>query len=401
MTETAKDFVSIHAQLSPSSHYAHKIESQQWLKVAILPGKGRGFVAKQPIPAGTVVHTAAPLAAVVSQEWTPETCAWCFAFSYPKRMRVKVDIKQNKARPTTIKDILFCSNECKEQFERHGYENESLLFLRCCDAFEQAIQERKKADRKGNHESLAAQLTTASINIENDEELATWLDNVWTKVTNELRSMPLCWLPENSERTMCRLIAMCLSRRQCQAEYVLPDPTVGNFDDLWQIQCNELDHYRHLVRKNSQQDLLEIMQLYVFFANAVSGIIHDCPHTLFRAIYFRERANSFGLWEMPHHNSATDSDDGVTDDLELLGWGIYPSAVYFNHACDANVAKIRDGRLMKFVARRDIEEGEEAFISYGSVGESVRDRQQRLLEHYHFLCACKRCKNELLQDQNH
>ncbi|KAI8094830.1 uncharacterized protein B0P05DRAFT_439039, partial [Gilbertella persicaria] len=105
---------------------------------------------------------------------------------------------------------------------------------------------------------------------------------------------------------------------------------------------------------------------------------------LFRAIYFRERANSFGLWEM--------SPDGtVTDDLELLGWGIYPSAVYFNHACDANVNKIREGRQLKFIANRTIQKGQEACISYGSVHDTVDIRRARLFEHYHFMCACTQC----------
>ncbi|KAI8073705.1 hypothetical protein BDF21DRAFT_302151, partial [Thamnidium elegans] len=111
---------------------------------------------------------------------------------------------------------------------------------------------------------------------------------------------------------------------------------------------------------------------------------------LFRSIFFRERANSFGLWEMSNDEVANAS-GGVSDDLELLGFGIYPSAVYFNHSCDANVIKVRDGRSMKFISRRMIDEGEEACISYGSVDDDVHNRRQRLLEHYHFLCQCIRC----------
>ena len=116
---------------------------------------------------------------------------------------------------------------------------------------------------------------------------------------------------------------------------------------------------------------------------------------MFRAIYFREMANSFGLWEMSSQQEQKENDGNVTDDLELLGWGIYPSAVYFNHACNANVRKIRDGRKMVFIAKCDIEEGEEACISYGCVEDTVEERRKRLLEHYHFLCACNRCEQEL------
>ncbi|KAI8369000.1 hypothetical protein BD560DRAFT_330574, partial [Blakeslea trispora] len=85
----------------------------------------------------------------------------------------------------------------------------------------------------------------------------------------------------------------------------------------------------------------------------------------------------------------------ITDDLELLGWGIYPSAVYFNHSCDANVIKVRKKRNIKFIAIHTIEQDQETCISYGAVHEPVETRRARLLEHYHFECQCTRCIDEI------
>jgi len=149
-------------------------------------------------------------------------------------------------------------------------------------------------------------------------------------------------------------------------------------------------------------EVVDVMALYTFFSRALTDPLNQVPalanvdHRLFRSIYFREKANSFGLWEMGDSGVSL-ADGGVTDDLELLGWGIYPSAVYFNHSCDANVVKVRENRQIKFIARRMIEKGQEACISYGSVGEDVNERRARLMSHYHFLCQCTRCIQEDLQ----
>ncbi|KAI9358700.1 hypothetical protein BD770DRAFT_320528 [Pilaira anomala] len=125
-----------------------------------------------------------------------------------------------------------------------------------------------------------------------------------------------------------------------------------------------------------------------------STTLEKIDHALFRSIYFRERSNSFGIWEKSNELEEDHGDGVVSDDLELLGFGLYPSAVYFNHSCDANVMKVREGRQIQFISKRMLEEGEEACISYGSVHEDVYERRQRLLENYHFICQCTRCIQE-------
>ncbi|KAI8139882.1 hypothetical protein BJV82DRAFT_625349 [Fennellomyces sp. T-0311] len=384
----AKDFITLHGH--PSSD-----QKSQWLEICTLPGKGRGYVASQRIPAGTQVHKAKPLSAVVSQEWIPETCGWCFQFSYPKRMRHKIEImdpnnSNKKMRAIVIKDVLFCSETCRQQFQAHGFSDESNLLLQSYYTLDQEYGRRilHKVD------GLPTIRVPGGVDINDDTQLSDWIEQTWTAVQDRLQAN---WIPDGGERTMARLVACCLARRQ--SEYLFTDHALPKFNDLLDIQCNELAFVRHICNNLDNEiqlpeELIQVMQLYAFLSSATSTIL-DCPHDVFRSIYFREMANSFGLWEMPHKDAA---DGSVTDDLELLGWGIYPSAVYFNHACDANVTKVRKGRDMVFIAKRDIEPGEEACISYGCVEEPVQERRKRLLEHYHFLCACKRCESESLSE---
>ncbi|KAG0034650.1 hypothetical protein BGZ81_003694 [Podila clonocystis] len=120
----------------------------------------------------------------------------------------------------------------------------------------------------------------------------------------------------------------------------------------------------------------------------------------FRAILYREVANSFGI---------RDASD------ELLGFAVFPRACFFNHSCFPNVQKKRatgspskkqDGeekqrvRQMEYWSTRYIQAGEECCISYGDISKNREERQQRLEEMYFFRCSCPRCIDEEKQDTN-
>lgn len=414
------------------------------LEVALLPGKGRGYRATNDIAVGTVVHISDPYATTVSQEWIPETCMWCFNFSYPKKQKVKViseeeqvellkewevfsdknkHSKQMKKHKFLFKNMVFCSEACKMQFKTDSpywknvlamnYQLE-LEYENSIDTEENIVNEVMDANQLGNDQKW--------ISINDDTALSQWLDEAWDCLTKDL---DLYKEIDDNDRAMCRLIGSCILRKNNEKEQ-----DSLKFDDVLVIQNNESTHFKTYFTVNTlypdhpqelpnifqlesdakkqiistllPTEVLDIMAVYSYFARAVTTrnnnaivmpVLSGFSHALFRSVFFRERANSFGLWEMSS-TGENGVNDGVSDDLELLGWGIYPSAVYFNHSCDANVVKIRDGRRMKFIARRMIEKGEEACISYGNVGEELDARRSRLLEHYHFLCQCTRCVHE-------
>lgn len=98
----------------------------------------------------------------------------------------------------------------------------------------------------------------------------------------------------------------------------------------------------------------------------------------------RHLCNSFGIWELP-----------ITPDSENLGSAMYPSASYFNHSCDPNVAKVRQGRTMIFVTAREVQAGEELCISYGHTERGLDERRQVLQDWWGFVCNCTRCIREI------
>ncbi|RKP35813.1 hypothetical protein BJ085DRAFT_12813, partial [Dimargaris cristalligena] len=97
------------------------------------------------------------------------------------------------------------------------------------------------------------------------------------------------------------------------------------------------------------------------------------------AIVYREKANAFGHWDDSH--------------TELVGYGVFPQACYFNHACEPNVRKwVHRGPVVQFVTERHIAKGEELCIFYGQGPDELQsERQARLLANYFFHCQCAKC----------
>ena len=74
----------------------------------------------------------------------------------------------------------------------------------------------------------------------------------------------------------------------------------------------------------------------------------------------------------------------ISPDSENLGSAMYPSASYFNHSCDPNVAKVRQGRTVLFVTSKEVQAGEELCISYGHTERQVEERRQVLRDWWGF-----------------
>ncbi|KAJ1921767.1 hypothetical protein H4219_000500 [Mycoemilia scoparia] len=142
----------------------------------------------------------------------------------------------------------------------------------------------------------------------------------------------------------------------------------------------------------------DVMHLYLLCVKAADqfdpeGRFPQMSHKFFREMFFREMANSFGIWDPPVCTSNNDDTE-----LEYLGFAIYPTAVFFNHSCQPSVTKKRENRVMTFVASKEIKKDEELYISYGSVSEPFKERRTRLFENYFFVCGCEKCLEEELQE---
>ncbi|GAX82725.1 hypothetical protein CEUSTIGMA_g10151.t1 [Chlamydomonas eustigma] len=79
------------------------------------------------------------------------------------------------------------------------------------------------------------------------------------------------------------------------------------------------------------------------------------------------------------------------------GSGAFLVASLFNHSCEPNVEIVfrRNDATASFVAVRDIDKGEQLFVSYIDEAMGVQHRQDYLHFSYGFRCGCQRCIEEL------
>ncbi|KAJ2851502.1 hypothetical protein IWW36_000986 [Coemansia brasiliensis] len=292
-----------------------------------------------------------------------------------------------------------------------------------------------------------------------DEQLATWISFVWNAIV--VNGLYTSVMPNSGQRELVRLIAnglfleytasdffqhtnkVChqneLSWKRCITSYDAANHSIAPPSALDHMRSNEIDfvraHLRQLDSSSANSSPLTPATLVparipwkpsplqiegswwsaVFETAASSFALLDrawtasskvyslspLTHDLFRKVYFREMANSFGVYDPPTKLtllSSTNLDSSMLNsqcEQECVGFCIYPTAVYFNHSCCPNVAKVRSGREMVFVATTPIMQDEEMFISYGCITDPVSERRKRLAENFFFTCDCSRCLVEL------
>jgi tetratricopeptide (TPR) repeat protein len=71
--------------------------------------------------------------------------------------------------------------------------------------------------------------------------------------------------------------------------------------------------------------------------------------------------------------------------------GLWVTASYFNHACDANAVSAFQGDCIILRATKDIEKGQEVTMSYRSRDFDYVENQQRLQKTWKFKCDCTMC----------
>ncbi|KAJ1799197.1 hypothetical protein LPJ59_001993, partial [Coemansia sp. RSA 2399] len=279
-----------------------------------------------------------------------------------------------------------------------------------------------------------------------DQQLSDWISRVWDTIT--AHKLFQQHLPDSSQCELVRLIsnAICLEDAAADpAEFENWQALVLSLNGaerdfappctLLHVRNNEVDFLRTKLRRlhsetpgSETPSTISPMRLpfqptpdqieqsewgtVVFKAaasaymllvpawrdTAKSHVLGNLTHGRFRAVYYREMANSFGIWEsaeddvmllssMPIMPAAEQPVHQKGAESEWLGFLIYSTAVYFNHSCAPNVRKVREQRTMNFISCRDIARDEELFITYGSVAEAGPERRSRLQEHFFFECT--------------
>ncbi|KAK4508068.1 hypothetical protein PRZ48_001805 [Zasmidium cellare] len=335
-------------------------------EVREIPNAGRGVVARCDIPAGTVMLESGPPAFhVIFKIYGKETCGYCFYWDRGRTLPVRDH--------TTAK--VFCSEECRESW----------------------IQEQGKV---GVNAWLSLQdfLRPRGRGTNADEEMGDGLkpqpveiERVWQETERQAKLLRVYRQSKTPQTKADRKAVQAIMRKTGEAI---------DADILSYFLCGTLFRYKEPTRWNdevsilamddqpykTQKDLESSCNSYLHLVSILP--LELLPHftsELCRTLVRADNHNAFGIRS------------GGEDSEEYMGYGVYPSASYFNHSCSPNLRKQRIGRQWQFTAGQDISLGDQCCISYLGGDErdlSFSDRQRRLKDTWGFDCSCERCANE-------
>lgn len=323
---------------------------------------GRGCFASSLIPKGTVIlESKRPVGSSVAKVFKKEVCLWCFAYQDGRTLKHRL---QNK--------LYFCSERCLSEFQE-GDDNGMLT--KALISFENAFAKNECDFAETEVPEVTKDPATAIAQIWKDTE--DWdLKIAKMKPTKRARFLPKLTKDDYAEARYT--ISIIHSMFQGQKSQV----------------SNELELFETLESSEPQK-----VEKYPYLTTAYSNIFKflrlTCPEEFqqfitpqnVRDIIGRNLTNAFGIW------SPTTQDD---EEREYLGFGVYPSASFFNHSCSFNVKKQRNGSTYTFMTTEDIEPGTELCISYGISGDESLESRETTLEEWFFKCGCSKCLLERL-----
>ncbi|KIJ16376.1 hypothetical protein PAXINDRAFT_113456 [Paxillus involutus ATCC 200175] len=301
---------------------------------------GRSFFAICDIKPGTRIHSSeAPFTHVVYRDYRREVCAQCFAYSASDQIPPIVgasrtwNVKWSREGAATA---WFCNEACKEVWER----DEASSFLIEVDATLTKSRTTTRKKFKSPQEEVNFKAVLPSFEAGDKSTNQAVIDQAW--ITVEALAMP----------------------RNPWSQFLA-------------LQKNELRSVQ-----TRPYMLSAYLRIYVFLCNALPRYLQPYVDTV-REVLARDTGNSFGIW------------DGDRRD-EMMGWGIWVSASYFNHSCTPSVQKVRQGRVLHLETTREIQAGEELCISYINTDLPVDERRRELEESWFFICRCYRCEKDSL-----
>ncbi|KAG1769841.1 SET domain-containing protein [Suillus occidentalis] len=314
------------------------------------PYGGRSLFAIQPIARGTNIFACeVPFAHVIYKDYRREVCAQCFAYAASTSRSI------GDPRTWSIRSL----HECKVTWESGVIgpliaDVNALLSKAKIATRSQSNQPRTAAD------PILPNIPTAQITQD-------CIDKAWADVENfvssrtRLSSYCSTMNLEDMEFEISRSVASAIVQR-----YV-SDHRLANLTASSATPSSDLWAEAHL-------------RVYAFLRHSLP--MHLKSYVLMaRIMLARDTGNAFGIW------------DGDSKD-EMVGWGLWVGASYFNHSCCPNVQKTRIGRAMHFTTSRSVETGEELCISYIDTNQTITQRRQDLEDSWFFKCQCQRCLSE-------
>lgn len=326
---------------------------------------GRGCFATQFIPKNTLLLEAKlPVGSAVTRPFRKEVCTWCFDYQGGKTLKVR---KNNK--------LYFCSEECLNNFDATDFDSSLTKALMALEDHFPKLEgdiEHDKVPKDSGEELL-------QIIAKHWQLIDEWdLKIQKTKPLKRLSQLPKLTKDDYAEARYVIGVLHSLYTNSVRPDALELALETSIFHTLESSELPKVHKYPYLL---------------LSYANIFKFLRITCPDQFqkfitpqsVREIIGKNLTNAFGIW-----SPQTQEDE----EREFFGFGVYPSASFFNHSCAYNIAKERKNRAFLFRANQDILPETELCISYGISGsESVELRQATLLEWF-FQCACTKCKED-------
>lgn len=292
---------------------------------------GRSIFVISDVAPGTRIHSCeAPFAHVIYKVYRKEVCAQCFAYSASDHSPSTVgssrtwSIKWSRVGATTA---WFCSDACKDSWER----DEASPLLMEVDALLSKGQTATRKRFKTQEEEVKVKAMLLSFEPGDGSITQGVIDAAWQSAEALVASKAHLTLYystlhlEDMELEIARSLAAAIVHRYCDQRLSASDPTsqttrnrTESWPQLLNLQTNELCNIQ-----TRPYMLAAYLRIYVFLSNALPKHLRKYISTV-REVLARDTGNAFGIW------------DGDRRD-EMMGYGIWVSASYFNHSASVAV----------------------------------------------------------------
>eukprot|EP01097_Dermamoeba_algensis_P011098 TRINITY_DN8464_c0_g1_i1.p1 TRINITY_DN8464_c0_g1~~TRINITY_DN8464_c0_g1_i1.p1 ORF type:complete len:363 (+),score=77.84 TRINITY_DN8464_c0_g1_i1:1238-2326(+) len=302
------------------------------------PKKGRHLIAKVNIPAGENFFNCPPFACAVHEKTKTYVCQFCFLDLKRETNTSRWDIFCGDCR-----QVWYCSPECKEQ-----------------------------------DQSVHAETECESLQRFNDQK---YDPDIATEVRVLLRLMGRIAPKKNMTEQKISLFYPSAPGQPLQipaSNFMIPPPAsiTGDFSikalEFWQLISNS----QALIDNGTMSGLTSVVEYAISLLPESARLsFHDTME-----YYCKIRCNMFGV--------------GGTYTEELVGYGVYVEASFFNHSCAPNVSLSRDYKSLvhQFWSMKEIEAGAELNITYiDDLTKNTEHRRAHLQDNYFFHCVCSRC----------
>lgn len=330
---------------------------------------GRAVFASHDISAGTTIWRSEDLSlSVLLREYRWEVCGHCFGYDYGRVL----DIRDKNV------GYAFCSKVCRDRWLMDNGE----IGVQAWSAVEKWTKGRGKED---------------SEMVEPDLPRPTWkeITQVWESVAGQAALIRIAREGERENSTRdgdgTPLNVTKQHKRALQKalqQQISPDVASFCVNGILWRHHHPVEWNRVLALAKDETPYHSTADLNAFTTTYLA-LLAILPVALLSLVTFetmftlssRDSHNSFGIRSLDDEGS------------EFFGFGCWPAASYFNHSCNPNIEKQRQGRTWIFTAGRNIARGDELCITYLSGEERRLSREERMarLRNWGFDCQCDQC----------